>query len=104
MNKHFNYDEWSEKYHNKEIVNLQKHFTENEFKVIEKLGIKLKDKIYTEYEFEVLYMELLAYYKDKDMKEDKIREVKSLNNTSVSREEYNELMNKIEKINSLFKF
>lgn len=40
------------------------YFTEEDKKIFEKLGIKLKNKIYTEFECESLYMDYLTYYDD----------------------------------------
>ena len=67
MNKEFNFKKWSEQYHNKEVVELKKYFTIENFNTISKLGIKIKDKIYTQYEFEVLSMDILAFFIDDDM-------------------------------------
>lgn len=98
MDKKFDYKEWNEKYHNKEIADLKKCFTGDQLKIIEKLGGKIKNKIYTGYELETLYLKLLDYYKDDDMDEEELKETKSLENTGVSRKDYNELMEKFEKI------
>lgn len=104
MKKEFDYEKWSEKYHNEEIIDLKKHFTIEDFNLINKLGIKIKDKIYTEYEFEVLNMDLLAYYKDDDMNEEELEMTKDLDGTGVSKEEYDKLLCKIEEINKLYNF
>ena len=50
--------EWQKQYHEKEIVNLKKELTIDDFEIIEKLEIEIKDKIYTEYEFEHLKLEI----------------------------------------------
>lgn len=102
--EHKKYLEWNETYHNEEIVDLKKHLSAEDFEIIVKLGSKIKDKVYTEYEFEVLNMELLAYYKTEDMNEEELKEVKSLEGTGVSRKQYNDLMEKIEKINEIYHF
>ena len=47
-------DEWKERYENKEIVNIKNEFTINELALLQKLGVELIDKIYTEREFEIL--------------------------------------------------
>ena len=66
--------------------------------------IKIKDKIYTEFECECLYMDFLKYYDDpeNDLSEDERKYQKSLDGTGVTREEYNEVLKKIEKINNNF--
>ena len=58
------YQNWSEKYHNLEIININGYFTQTDKKIFEKLGIELKDKIYTEFECECLYIDFLKYYDD----------------------------------------
>lgn len=102
--EHKKYLKWNDEYHNKEIVELKKHFTDEELKIIEKLGVKIKEKIYTEYEFERLNMDLLAYYKDNDMSEEELKQVKNLEDTGVTREQYNNLMEKIETVNGIYHF
>lgn len=98
------YKEWDEKYHNLEIVDVKKHLTLSNRKILKKLGIKVKNKIYTEYELECLTMDLLAYYDDPemDLSEEEMSFQKSLDGTGVSREEYNEVLNEIRKINENF--
>ena len=49
-----NSEGWREMYMNKEIVDLKKYFTNEEFDLFRKLGIEIKDKIYTEYEIELI--------------------------------------------------
>lgn len=98
------YQEWREKYYNLEIININKYLTQTDKKLLEKLGIKIKDKIYTEFECECLYMDFLKYYDDpeNDLSEDERKYQKSLDGTGVTREEYNEVLKKIEKINNNF--
>lgn len=38
----------------------------NEFKTLEKLGIKIENKLYTEYEFECLRVDVAEYYEQED--------------------------------------
>lgn len=94
----FNYDEWNERYHNKEIVDIKKYLNEEDIEIIHRLGIKTYDKIYTEYELEVLEMDLLAYYEDLDeeLSEEEKQYQKSLDGTNVTRERYNSLLKKVE--------
>ena len=98
------HQEWREKYYNLEIININKYLTQTDKKLLEKLGIKIKDKIYTEFECECLYMDFLKYYDDpeNDLSEDERKYHKSLDGTGVTREEYNEVLKKIEKINNNF--
>ena len=98
------YKEWDEKYHNLEVIDVKKHLSSKDIKILKKLGIKVKNKIYTEYVFECLTMDLLAYYDDPemDLSEEEKEFQKSLDGTNVSREEYNEVLNKVQKINERF--
>lgn len=99
-----NSEGWREMYMNKEIVDLKKYFTNEEFDLFRKLGIEIKDKIYTEYEIELINNSLYDYYYSEDMSEDEKRQVKSLEETGVTREQYNNLLNKIEQINEEYEF
>lgn len=38
----------------------------NEFKTLEKLGIRIENKLYTEYEFECLRVDVAEYYEKED--------------------------------------
>ena len=66
------HQEWREKYYNLEIININKYLTQADKQLLEKLGIKIKDKIYTEFECECLYIDFLKYYDDpeNDLSED----------------------------------
>ena len=99
-----NSEGWREMYINKEIVDLKKYFTNEEFDLFRKLGIEIKDKIYTEYEIELINNSLYDYYYSEDMSEDEKSQVKSLEETGVTREQYNNLLNKIEQINEEYEF
>ena len=99
-----NSEGWREMYMNKEIVDLKKYFTNEEFDLFRKLGIEIKDTIYTEYEIELINNSLYDYYYSEDMSEDEKSQVKSLEETGVTREQYNNLLNKIEQINEGYEF
>lgn len=94
------YLKWDEKYHNLEILNIKKLLNWKEKRILKKLGIKIKNKMHTECEIECLMLELLLYYDDPEeylSKEEK-KYQKSLEETGVSREDYNNILNKITKI------
>ena len=99
----FDFDEWYNEYSTKEVINIKKELSKKELQLIEKLGIKLKDKIYTEQEFECLNMELLKYYKDDDMSEEELKYSVKLPE-GVTRKEYNDLLDKINEINQKYNF
>ena len=102
------YKKWHEKYSTEELVDLKKYFNDEDFEILRKLGISIKDKIYTEREFEELDGDYILYYYEDGMEEGMSKEekegIKSLENTGVSREEYNRLLDKFHKINLEFNF
>ena len=98
------HQEWREKYYNLEIININEYLTQTDKQLLEKLGIKIKDKIYTEFECECLYIDFLKYYDDpeNDLSEDERKYQKSLDGTGVTREEYNAVLKKVEELNNNF--
>ena len=97
----FDFDVWYEKYSTLEIVDLKKHLSKEDFDLLKRLNIEIKDKVYTEQEFEILDMELLGYYIDEDMTEEELEKVKKLPK-GVSREEYISLLEKFCEISDKF--
>lgn len=96
--------QWYEKYSTEEKVGLKKYFTSEDFEILKNLKIEVKDKIYTEREFEELDGEFILYYYEDNMTEQEKSETKSLENTGVNREEYNRLLDKFHKINIEYNF
>ena len=92
------------KYHNEKIVDLKKHLTDKNIEDMKKLNIEIKNDIYTEYEFELLYDQILEYYKDEDMSEEDLKLQKDLSDTGVNIEEYNEILFKLDEINMIYGF
>ena len=102
INEITDFDLWYETYSTKELVDLKKHLSESDFELLKKLGIEVKDKIYTEQELEYLDMDLIAYYiNEEDMDEEEIKESKDLPE-NVTREEFNELLEKVNNISIKF--
>ena len=99
----FDINEWRERFENKEVVNIKDEFTINELALLEKLGVELNDKIYTEQEFEILDGEVIKFYYEDEMTDDEKEECIPLPE-GVSREEYNNLVEKISKINKEHNF
>lgn len=87
-------ENWDYKYHNKEIIDIKEELTNNQLETIKKLGIEVKDKIYTEYEYDCLKGELSEYIQD----EDDEYEAKSLEEKNVSKEEFDNLIKKFDEI------
>lgn len=90
---------WHKKYATEEIIDLKKYLLKEDFEILKKLGIAVLDKIYTAREFDVLDEDYILYYYDDNMNEEEKADTKSLENTGVTREEYNQLLDKLHKIN-----
>ncbi len=99
----FDFDSWYDKYSTEEIVDMKKYFNRDDITLLKKLNVKIKNKIYTEQEFEILNMDLLSYYISDEMEEEELKMSKNLPK-DVSREEYNDLLEKINKISENYKF
>lgn len=103
----FNYEEWDKKYHNEEVIDLKDYLNEDDFEIIHMLGIKTHDKIYTRYEVELLKLDLLDYFENTEEDLSKVELAiekeykKSLEGTGVTREEYNNVLEKVEIIELL---
>lgn len=101
IGNYIDFDIWYEKYSTEEIIDLKKYLSKSELKILKKLNIKIKSKIYTAQEFEKLDMESYSYYIDEDMTEEELKKVKQLPN-GVSREEYISLLEKFCEISDKF--
>ena len=99
----FDFDSWYDKYSTDEIVDIKKFLGMDDINLLKKLNIKIKNKIYTEQEVEILNMDLLSYYIADDMEIEELKMSKNLPK-DVSREEYNKLLEKINKITENYKF
>ena len=99
----FDFDSWYDKYSTDEIVDIKKFLGMDDINLLKKLNIKIKNKIYTEQEVEILIMDLLSYYIADDMEIEEINMSKDLPK-DVSRKEYNKLLGKINKIIENYKF
>ena len=99
----FNYDKWYKKYHNEEIIDLKKYLNKADKLTLKKLKIEVKNKILTNFEYDVLKGKVLEYYKDEEEMDALDLELyKPLEGTGVSVEEYNTLLNKFEYISKEF--
>ena len=99
----FDFESWYDKYSTEEIVDIKKFLNRDDINLLKKLNIKIKNKIYTEQEVEILSMDLLSYYIADDMEIEEINMSKDLPK-DVSREEYNNLLEKVNKISEDYKF
>lgn len=99
------YNDWNKKYHTLKCIDLKSLFDKEEIKILKKLGIKIKDKKYTEYEFELILIEL-GYYME--IEDDDVEVIESLKATrkyiadkGVSQEEFNKIIKKIDNLKIL---
>lgn len=99
----FDFDSWYDKYSTEEIVDIKKFLNRDDINLLKKLNIKIKNKIYTEQEVEILNMDLLSYYIADDMEIEENNMSKDLPK-DVSREEYNNLLEKVNKMSEDYKF
>ncbi len=99
----FDFDSWYDKYSTKEIVDIKKYLNRDDITLLRKLNIKIKNKIYTEQEVEILNMDLLSYYIADDMDEEELKQ-SILLPKDVTRGEYNKLLEKVNKISEDYKF
>lgn len=93
------YKEWEKRYWNDKVIDIMALLSKKDIKIIKKLGIKVKNKIYTMQEFNTLEYELYMYYfEDDEFEEEEKNYKKSLKGTGVDEKEYKELMLKISEI------
>lgn len=98
----FNYEEWNDKYHNRKIINLIDYLNDNDMNILNKLGISVENKEYTEYELDIIKQELNQYDDrfeieeyDEKVKEDIRKIKKSLKEKKISNEMFYKLADKL---------
>ena len=99
----FDFDSWYDKYSTEKIIDIKKFLNRDDINLLKKLNIKIKNKIYTEQEVEILNMDLLSYYISDDMEEEELKQSISLPKY-ITRGEYNNLLEKINTISENYKF
>ena len=90
-----------EKYYNEGIIDIQKYLTNESLETLRKLGIKVENKVYSAYEYEVFSAEVSLYYKEEDYSKEELEVVKSLEGTGVSQEEYDNLISNLDRIGEI---
>lgn len=93
-----------EKYHNEPVVAVMKELKQQSIEIIKKLGIKIEDKIYTEYEFDMLEGEVFDFYVYEGMAEEEKSYVKSLEGTGVTEEEVAQVVHELYEISENHNF
>ena len=88
------FEKWKKKYYGEKIVDFSNFLKESDIEILEKLGIKVDlTKIYTEYEYDLLDMELIAYSEDAEYLDGtKIPPEKNVEDYNVSKEDYNRIL------------
>ena len=98
------YNNWDERYHHKEYIDLFMYFTQEERDLLKIFDIELENRLYTEFEFEVMYGKLILYYKnEEDMDEEELKECKELP-SSINREQFMKLLEIMDNISDKYKF
>lgn len=98
------YSNWDKKYHHKEYIELFSDFSSEDRDKLKLFDILLEDKLYTEFEFEVIYGKLILYYKnEEEMDEEELKECKELPN-GIDREQFMKLLKKMDKVRDKYEF
>ena len=97
-------DAWKEKYYNRLAVDLKSELSKEEIELLKKFKVKISDDVYTEYEYDCVKMVLAQYYIEEDIDGNIVPPVLELESIGVTREEYNELLGKFDKIDEKYKF
>lgn len=100
----FNYEEWNEKYHNEKFIDLFMYFSPEQKELLKKFDITLEEKLYTEFEFDVIDEKLILFYKDEDeMDEEELKECEELPD-GVDRVRFDELLAVMSKVREKYAF
>ena len=98
------YSNWDKKYHHKEYIELFSDFSSEDRDKLKLFDISLEDKLYTEFEFEVIYGKLILFYKnEEEMDEEELKECKELPN-GIEREQFMNLLDKMDKVRDKYEF
>ena len=91
-------------YRTKKVINYSNYFSGYDFEKLKKLGIYIDpDKIYTEEEHELFEMELIEYWDGAERVDGTLEPpMKQLEGTGVTREEYNELLKKMNEVKTQY--
>ena len=100
------YENWKEKYYNKQIVDYSKYFTDDDIKLLHKLEVYInKNKIYTEYEHECFEMDMIVFYEDAEYIDGtKVPPTRNIDEVGVSRDDYKRLLDILYKVSIDYEF
>ena len=100
----FNYEEWNEKYHNEKFIDLFKYFSPEQKELLKKFDITLEEKLYTEFEFDVIDEKLILFYKnEEEMDEEQLKECEELPD-GIDRAQFDELLAVMSKAREEYNF
>ena len=89
-------------YQQKRKIDIYKYLDDEKRDILKRLEIDIEDRLYTEYEYDILDEKVLEYYTDPN--DEELKPIKLLSKKGVSREEYNKILEIFEKISdSLWK-
>ena len=101
----FDYDKWSEIYHNRKILNIYDYLDEDDISLLNKLGVKIEENYCSEYQYDIIKQQLSAYYVDEEesleVQEELKKYQKSLEEVGVTQEEYDALLEKFDSIDEM---
>lgn len=98
------YNNWNEKYHNKKFIDLFMYFSPKQKETLKKFDITFEEKLYTEFEFDVIDGKLILFYKNEDeMNEEELKECKELPN-GIDRVQFDELLAVMSKVREKYNF
>lgn len=97
------FKEWQNAYRNKKIFDIFSEFTENEIKILEKLGIIIENKVYTEYEYTNFKLELNNYIIEGELDEEDWEYVKFLSDKDVAKKDFDKIKKKFDEIDEKYK-
>lgn len=94
--KNKNFKEWHNEYKNKSQIFILKYFSQKEIQILQKFGIIIKNKLYTEKEFDQINEYLFDYYKTNS--KDQIIQSEFLKKKKISESDYENILNIFNKI------
>lgn len=96
------FEEWQEKYWNDKVIDINKYLTEKDCEILKDLGITIENKIYTMQEYCAMKQEFYLYYEDEEDDEESKEFKKNLEDTGVTKRQYNSILNKINEIDQIY--
>lgn len=100
----FNYEEWNEKYHNEKFIDLFMYFSPEQKELLKKFDITFEEKLYTEFEFDVIDEKVILFYKnEEEMDEEELKKCEELPE-GVDRALFDELLAVMSKVREKYNF